>query len=379
MKAAAQPRKSVLLFIDSLKIGGAERVTLQWAEWLSQAGWSVTLLTSKSASHDFYPVPAGLRRLQEPAPQGFLDHALFWPLKLLRLRNLLRREQPDLLIGMTTLPSIKLALASIGLASCLVLSERNYPPARPLAWRWRLLRRLAYPRAHLHLVQTRGIAQWLHQRGLARRTAVLPNAIVWPIPCLVPRLNPEDFLPPGQKLLLAVGTKLHQKGFDRLVAAFAGLQADFPDWSLVILGIQDVPYRGVNQAARLRQLMGSASSRLILPGNVGNVGDWYKASDLFVLSSRFEGYPNVLLEAMASGLACLAVDCPTGPSDLIDPGVNGWLVSEHVASTDMAPPLRRALEDVAGRVAFASKAQAVRQRNAPESLRTVFLDLMGSL
>ena len=379
MTAAAHPRRSALLFIDSLKIGGAERVTLQWAEWLSEGGWSVTLLTSKSASHDFYPVPAGLRRLQEPALPGLLNRALFWPLKLLRLRKLLQREQPALLIGMTTLPSIKLALASIGLSSRLVLSERNYPPARPLAWRWRLLRRLAYPRAHLHLVQTQGIAQWLHQRGLARRTAVLANAIVWPIPRLAPWLNPESSVPPGQKVILAVGTKLHQKGFDRLVAAFAGLQADFPDWSLVILGIDDAPYRGVNQAARLRQLMGTESSRLILPGNVGNVGDWYKASALFVLSSRFEGYPNVLLEAMASGLPCLAVDCPTGPSDLIDPGLNGWLVSEQVASTDMEQPLRQALEDTAARVAFASKAQAVRQRNAPESLRPVFLDLMGSL
>jgi glycosyltransferase involved in cell wall biosynthesis len=280
---------------------------------------------------------------------------------------------------MTTLPSIKLALAAIGLSSRLVISERNYPPARPLAWRWRLLRRLAYPRADLHLVQTQGIAQWLHQRGLARRTAVLPNAIVWPIPRLAPQLTPEAFVPSGQKMILAVGTKLHQKGFDRLVAAFAGLQADFPDWSLAILGIEAAPYRGVNQAARLRQLMSSDSSRLILPGNVGNVGDWYKASDLFVLSSRFEGYPNVLLEAMASGLACLAVDCPTGPADLIDPGLNGWLVSEHVASTDMATPLRRALEDVAARAAFGSKAQAVRQRNAPESLRPLFLDLVGSL
>ena len=379
MTAAAHPRRSALLFIDSLKIGGAERVTLQWAEWLSKGGWSVTLLTSKSASHDFYPVPAGLRRVQEPALPGLLNRALFWPLKLLRLRKLLQREQPALLIGMTTLPSIKLALASIGLSSRLVLSERNYPPARPLAWRWRLLRRLAYPRAHLHLVQTQGIAQWLHQRGLARRTAVLANAIVWPIPRLAPWLNPERSVPPGQKVILAVGTKLHQKGFDRLVAAFARLQADFPDWSLVILGIDEAPYRGVNQAARLRQLMGTESSRLILPGNVGNVGDWYKASALFVLSSRFEGYPNVLLEAMASGLPCLAVDCPTGPSDLIDPGLNGWLVSEQVASTDMEQPLRQALEDTAARVAFASKAQAVRQRNAPESLRPVFLDLMGSL
>ena len=379
MTAAAHPRRSALLFIDSLKIGGAERVTLQWAEWLSKGGWSVTLLTSKSASHDFYPVPAGLRRVQEPALPGLLNRALFWPLKLLRLRKLLQREQPALLIGMTTLPSIKLALASIGLSSRLVLSERNYPPARPLAWRWRLLRRLAYPRAHLHLVQTQGIAQWLHQRGLARRTAVLANAIVWPIPRLAPWLNPERSVPPGQKVILAVGTKLHQKGFDRLVAAFARLQADFPDWSLVILGIDDAPYRAVNQAARLRALMGTESSRLILPGNVGNVGDWYKASALFVLSSRFEGYPNVLLEAMASGLPCLAVDCPTGPSDLIDPGLNGWLVSEQVASTDMEQPLRQALEDTAARVAFASKAQAVRQRNAPESLRPVFLDLMGSL
>ena len=379
MTDAAQPRRSALLFIDSLKIGGAERVTLQWADWLLEGGWTVTLLTSKSASHDFYPVPAGLRRLQEPALPRLLDRALFWPLKLWRLRKLLRREQPALLIGMTTLPSIKLALASIGLSSRLVLSERNYPPARPLAWRWRLLRRLAYPRADVHLVQTQGIAQWLHQHGLVRRTAVLPNAIVWPIPRLAPQLHPEAVVPPGQKLILAVGTKLHQKGFDRLVAAFAGLQADFPDWSLVILGIEAAPYRGVNQAARLRQLMGSASSRLILPGNVGNVGDWYEASDLFVLSSRFEGYPNVLLEAMASGLPCLAVDCPTGPSDLIDPGLNGWLVSEHVASTDLAEPLRRALEDVVARAAFASEAQAVRQRNAPESLRPLFLDLVGSL
>ncbi|AII47869.1 hypothetical protein KR52_01660 [Synechococcus sp. KORDI-52] len=379
MKPAAQRCRSALLFIDSLKLGGAERVTLQWAEWLLAGGWSVTLLTSKSASHDFYPVPAGLRRLQEPVLPGGLDRALFWPLKLWRLRKLLRREQPDLLIGMTTLPSIKVALASIGLPLRLVLSERNYPPARPLAWRWRLLRRLAYPRAHMHLVQTQGIAQWLHQRGLARRTAVLPNAIVWPMPRLVPQLNPAASVPPGQKLILAVGTKLHQKGFDRLVAAFAALQADYPDWSLVILGIEEAPYRGVNQVARLRQLMGSDSSRLILPGNVGNVGDWYEASDLFVLSSRFEGYPNVLLEAMASGLPCLAVDCPTGPSDLIDSGMNGWLVSEHVASTDMAQPLRRALEDVTARAAFASRAQAVRQRNAPESLRPVFLDLMRSL
>ena len=88
MTHESQRSRSAFLFIDSLKLGGAERVTLQWAEWLSEAGWSVTLLTSKPASHDFYPVPAGLRRLREPALPALLDRALFWPLKLLRLRKL---------------------------------------------------------------------------------------------------------------------------------------------------------------------------------------------------------------------------------------------------------------------------------------------------
>ena len=110
--------------------------------------------------------------------------------------------------------------------------------------------------------------------------------------------------------MIAVGTKLHQKGFDRLVAAFAGLQADFPDWSLVILGIEDAPYRGVNQTAQLRQLMGSESSRLIL-GGIGNVGDWYEASDL-LFSHLVLRISQCVAEAMSSGLACLAVDCPTG-------------------------------------------------------------------
>lgn len=106
--------------------------------------------------------------------------------------------------------------------------------------------------------------------------------------------------------------------------AFSLLANDHPNCWLVIAGVdQSHPY--------LRQAFAdhvNGQSRRLLISRVGNVGDWYERADLFVLSSRFEGCPNVLMEAMASGTACLAIDCPTGPRELIQSGVNGELLPE---------------------------------------------------
>ena len=125
-----------------------------------------------------------------------------------------------------------------------------------------------------------------------------------------------------------MGSKPEQKGFDLLVQAFAGLAADWPVWDLVILGIDpasEAVCGGGASVHRLAEAVGVAQ-RLYLPGRVGNVADWYQRADIFVLSSRYEGFPNVLLEAMASGCPCIAFDCDTGPRDVIEDDVDGVLV-----------------------------------------------------
>jgi glycosyltransferase involved in cell wall biosynthesis len=301
--------------------------------------------------------------------------------KVLTLRGRLRRGNFQLLIGMTTLPAIKLLLASAGLGVPVVVSERNYPPSRSLSWPWRLLRRLLYPTATLHLVQTERIAAWLRDAGLARATATLPNRIVWPLPRHPPVLDPASLLEPGSRVLLAVGTKIHQKGFDRLVTVFAELAAAFPDWTLVILGIDERPYHGVDQRQALRALLPAdrqLRQRVLFPGRVGNGADWYLRADLFVLSSRYEGFPNVLLEAMAAGCACLAVDCPTGPAEIIDHGRTGWLLEEAADVSRWVAALSLLMADEGLRRCLGAGALEVRDTYSPAVISRRFTALVAS-
>ena len=360
----------VLITIHSLGTGGAERVALQFARWLVDAGHQVVLLTPTTAATDFYPLPPGVERVREAPLGGWSERLgpLRFPGRVLTLRPWLRRQRFDLAIGMTTLPALKLLLASRRLNLPVVVAERNYPGAKPLSPPWRMLRRWLYPGAALHLVQTDAIGAWLRQRRLAERPAVLANAIPWPLPSHAPRVEPCLQLAPGTRVLLAVGTKPHQKGFDLLVEAFALASATVPGWRLVIAGLESWPARWPAPPAAARPL---------LLGRVGNLADWYRRAELFVLSSRYEGFPNVLLEAMASGCACVALDCPTGPSELIEDGHNGRLLPAGSDPSQLAQALVPLMADGDARRRLGTAATAVRQRFSEERQRLRLLDLLN--
>ena len=106
--------RRVVLYVDSLKIGGAERVTLTFARWLRQNGWDPIVLTRQSVELDFYPIPAGVERAVEPRDPRWLRLLGRWgfPWRVLRLRRWLREQRVSLAIGMTTKPSVKLLLAA---------------------------------------------------------------------------------------------------------------------------------------------------------------------------------------------------------------------------------------------------------------------------
>lgn len=321
----------ILFFIDSLTGGGAERVTISICRKLVERGYSVGIITIHGTECDFYTLPNGVDRasLDLGGARRGIGRVIANLRRLFALRAVLKKEQADVVVGMKTSSAILCILACWGLSTRVVVSERNYPGSKPCIQPRAILRRWLYRYADIHVAQTHKTADWLRKHTGARNIQVIPNMVKWPIPCNHPMINPASVLNKNHRLILAVGTKLYQKGFDLLIDAFVDLALKHSDWRLVIIGISHSSSEGiilVEHASKLR-----IKDQVVLPGRIGNVGDWYQRADLFVLSSRYEGMPNVLLEAMASGCACVSFDCDTGPRDIIEHGVNGSLVpSEDV-------------------------------------------------
>jgi len=350
-------RIDLMIVIHSLRGGGAERVAVDLAAGWQARGCQVMIVTQTDASHDAYPLSEGVRRHalglagDSAGPLGALWGNL---LRILALRRLVQRHRPTIVLGMMTRGSVLAVLAARG-RSRVIATEHAHPPSLPLPAFWERLRRWTYPRADAVIALTRGTAQWLDEHLPGVRAQVIPNAVRWPLVDGEPVLEPPRA--PGRRRLLAVGRLHPVKGFDGLLRAFAQLAAPFPDWDLTILG------EGEQRAGleSLRDELG-LGDRVSLPGRVGNMAAWYAASDLYVLSSQAEGLSNTLIEAMASGLPCVATDCDTGPREIIREGLDGVLVRPIDDPDALAARLAALMADPALRARLAGRAVDARDR-----------------
>lgn len=339
---------AILMVTSSLAAGGAERVLSDMANYGVARGWRVTLATwSGPGIDDFYQLDPRVRRewLDVHAPNNSAAAKLRSHAARVRLlRRLIRRCRPDAVLGFIDWSNVLTVVASRGTGVRTVISERNHPGhsrgriARP----WRVLRRLTYRFADVVVGQTGEVTDWIRERCLAS-VATIPNPL---------RKLPQIDVP-REKTVLAVGRLARQKGFDLLIAAFARVSPQYPDWRLRIVGTgreRDT----LLQAAREHGI----SERLDISEPVQDIEALMARAGIMVQPSRFEGFPNVVLEGMGMGAAVISADCPAGPAEIIQHGVNGLLVPvEDVAALAEAmtqlmarPELTRRLGSAATRV-----------------------------
>ena len=344
--------KIYFLIHDDYAAGGLQRSTLAAADCLAQSGHEIKIHCLKTLDGGL----AGQRRdVVALVPEGSSKWG-FWARVLRTLRRAIATELPDACIGMGLSTSILLVLATLGMRRPRLFgSERAYPPLTPAAWHWKALRRFAFFRLDMVICQTHQTADWYQESmGINRdRLAVIPNIIEAP--------DAESPQPPaelaslaGLPLVACVGRLEPQKGFDLALPIFAGIADQHPDVRFLIVG--EGPKKAEYQA--LAHQLGVAEKLSFVPRLPKLDGLWPMVS-VFLLTSRFEGIPNVLAEAMANGVPCVAFDCPTGPAELIENDDNGILVP--LGDTDEAtrrcvdllndPALGRRLGDNARQVA----------------------------
>lgn len=357
----------ITLTIASLATGGAERVlSLLAGHWAKDH--DVTLVTVGTGATDTQDLPREVDRvdLGLGGESGNVITGLFRNVRRVRaLSQAIRRSNPDVVLSFMNRTNIRTLLASIGHDIPVIIAEHNHPDLYPNPRIWRVLKRWIYPRAAALVVLTEDMATWARRVVPSDRVHRIPNPIAHPGETTPPR---PDALPEGP-VAVGLGNLVRQKGFDRLLDAFSRISDEHPGWSLAVCGTG--PLQDALEAQR--EDLG-LEDRVNLPGFVEDPDAIFAHADLFVLPSRYEGFPIVLLEAMARGLPPVAFACRSGPDEIIRDGVDGVLVSQHDVA-GLAEAMAGLMGDAKRRKMLGGRASEVTDRFGLERIGVMWEDL----
>ena len=307
---SAKPLKKLFIMTHNMAGGGCERVIAQLANRYAAEEIDCTVLT-EYAHESYFPLDprVKLTALTKEAVCKTKDI----PKVYLRLRRLVRREKPDLVLAMPEKVNVWTVLFLLGSGVPVVVSERNDPNRHPESRIKRLLRTLVYPFSNGFIFQTEQQADFFSE-NIQKRGSVIDN------PLELSRI-PEPYAGVREKTVVSATRLDPQKNLPMLLQAFARFYRTHPDWRLILYGEGAERARLENMAAKLPE------GAVLLPGSSKTLLSDIREAGMFVLSSDFEGMPNALIEAMALGLPCIATDCPAGgPASLIETERNGLLV-----------------------------------------------------
>lgn len=360
----------ITFIISSLEAGGAERVISVMANYWAERDWQVNILTFDDGNKQpFFHLHDGIKHhslnIAGESKNAFLS--VFINIKRIRvLRKKIIETNPDAVISFIDRTNILTLLATVGLGLIVVVSERSNPKRHYIGKIWHKLRRLVYPLSSCIVVQSREVFEYF-PLSLRRLCKIIPNPVTL-------TAEGKGFVKKGlPKKILAIGRLSREKGFDMLLEAFAGIHTKHSDWILEIWG----------EGAE-RDFLERRSNELGLKGKVyfpGNTKNPYKKmfqSDLFVLSSRYEGFPNVLCEAMACGLPVVSFDCPCGPSEIIRDGIDGLLVSAEDTEA-LAEAMEKLISDEQLRDSLSSRSVEILERFGVEKVMGMWEDIIKEL
>ncbi|WP_316748967.1 glycosyltransferase [Pedobacter gandavensis] len=315
-------KPKLFFVINALNPGGAERVVTNLANYFNDQGFQVFMICLNDG-RPVYPVNDGVHLIQltkRDNRHGIFDRMRFGLITFFKLLHLLIKEKPGCVISFMTSSNLWAGLTCSLTGVPFIVSERITPDLTINSFnpflKW--LSYMVYRQSKAIVLPAKAMEACLKKTRSFRK---LDNFIS--IKNYVSVFQPLDLKPVhDKKFILGVGRLTQQKGFDQLIEAYSKIQTGEID--LVIVG------EGMERESLTKKIEElGLSKQVFLVGSKDNLQDYYAQAELFVLSSRNEGYPNALIEAMSMGCPSIAMDCEFGPSEIIENGLNGFLVEDE--------------------------------------------------
>lgn len=349
----------ILFFTSGMTSGGAERVIATLSNALAARGHRVVIAMLKGHSSEYeLNASVTLRSAAlQPGIRNILGAFRFY-------RNVVIEEKPDVVAAFTTKPNI-IAIVSnwlIRSSPRIVVSERADPYTRA-----RIMQTMCnalYPSANVIVCQSAKVERYYRRRARRSRTVVIRNPLDTHCIGAVSRIR--------RPYVLSVGRLAVQKNYPLGIGAFARVHADYPALKLLIYGagplqadlLRDIQERGLQHA-------------VLLEGVTSNVFKLHNDAAAFMFTSDFEGYPNAVVEAAASGIPVVSTDFSPGvASEIIDEGTTGFVVPRGDESA-VESALRRILMNEIGYDDLSTGAQRVRSSHATEEIVERWLAVFG--
>jgi glycosyltransferase involved in cell wall biosynthesis len=296
-----------------MRAGGAERVVSVLANSFAENKYRVAIIVSNN-EESFYPLDKEV--YYEKMNLDFNIKGVIKKIKvniseISEMIKYLKRERPEVVISfIRNVPTI-IACKVTGIK--VIISERNNPKHDPPNPVWRVLRRLVYPLANGIVFQTESAKKYFN-KIIQNKSHIISNP-----------LNPNLFdikSRDKENIIVSIGRLVEQKDHETLIKAFSLIKDIFPEFKLYIYGEGKL-------RRHLEYLISQygLEKRVYLPGNTENIYYELSGAKLFVFTSIYEGYPNALIESMALGIPVISTNCEFGPSEIIEDGENGFLVS----------------------------------------------------
>lgn len=292
----------ILFIISDLELGGAQRVLINVANHFSKTNHVVILtLYNKKITNAKISSNIKIKNLKFRINSNFFSK-IFDYIKLIKLiRKNIRKINPSKIFSFLSTTNIIVILSSFGFLYKLVISERNDLQKQKIPLIWKFLRLITYNLPFKVSANSKNCILELENFVFKKKIIYLPNI-------LSTQSKNNNINKKRKKILLAVGRLTYQKGFDILIHAFKESMLYKKGWKLIILGEgEDKLY--------LKKLIKDEGleKSIILNGFKYNINDYYTMARIFVLSSRYEGMPNALIEAISYSLPTIVSDSVKGP------------------------------------------------------------------